>query len=87
MGYEMMNGAGVASGWGMAFGGLMMVFWFAIMVAVVVFIVRWLSGAQTPLIGRKDPAASALALLQERFAKGEIDSAEYDERSQKLRQN
>jgi len=86
MGYEMMNGASMAGGWGMFFGGFMMIIWFAIMVAVVVLVVRWLSGTSTPLIGRKDSAANALALLQERYAKGEIDTTEFEERSARLRQ-
>jgi len=85
MGYGYMQGVGAMGGWGMAFGGLMMIIWFAIMVAVVVFLVRWLSGQPTPLTGKKDSTAAALQLLQERYAKGEIDSADFDERMQKLR--
>jgi len=86
MGYEFMNGAGMMSGWGMAFGGLMMIIWFAVMVAVVVFVVRWLSGQSTPLTGKKDGTADAHHLLQQRYAKGEIDSADFDERVKKLRE-
>lgn len=86
MGYEYMGGAGAMGGWGMVFGGFMMIIWFAIMIAVVVLVVRWLSGAGTPFSGKPDATKSALALVQERYARGEIDTAEFEERTQKLRQ-
>ncbi len=75
MGYEMMDGWG-----GMAFGGLMMVFWFALLAGLIVIIVRWLGG--TP--GR-NTSRDALDTLKQRFARGEIDTAEFKERAQRLR--
>ncbi len=87
MGYEMMGSAGAMGGWGMVFGGLMMIVWIALLVVVVVLVLRWLSGTNAPLVGGKpDPTKSALALVQERYARGEIDTAEFEERTQKLRQ-
>ncbi len=59
---------------------LMMVFWVALMVGVVILIVRWLgaSGRSEP---RADKAGSgALDILRARFAKGEIDKAEFEDR-------
>lgn len=75
-----------AWGWGhMMFGGLtMIVFWGAIIVLVVV-LVRWLA-----VVGPAGSGASSaqprtpLEILQERFAKGEIDKKEYDERKKTL---
>ncbi len=85
MGYGMMEGPGAMGGWGMAFGGIMMIFWAVLMVALVVFLVRWFSGAGKAGTGpAQGSAASALNLLQQRYARGEIDSADFDERMQKL---
>lgn len=71
-------------GWGhMVFGSLMMLlFWGAVVLAIVVA-VKWLGGS-----GRADglPAgtSSALAILEERFARGEIDAEEFEERKRRL---
>jgi putative membrane protein len=63
-------------GWGhMAYGGWMMVvFWGGIILAVVLLARAFGSGRSGP--GR----VSALDILQERFARGEIDKAEYEEK-------
>ncbi len=78
---------GEGGGWfQMLFGFLMMILFLAIIVALVVFAVRWLGGAEhSPF--RHPPAAghrTALDLLKERLAKGEIDVAEYEERKRAL---
>ncbi len=67
----------------MVFGSLMMLlFWGAVVLAIVVA-VRWLGGS-----GRTDGppagASSALAILEERFARGEIDAEEFEERKRRL---
>ncbi len=68
--------------WGMMFlGPLMMILFLAAIVAVVVLVVRWLgSGAGATSPGRK----SALDVLDERFARGEIEREEYLEKKQDL---
>lgn len=70
----------------MLFGFLMMILFLAVIVVLVVFGVRWLGGAEhSPF--RHPPGAgqrSALDLLKERLAKGEIDVAEYEERKRAL---
>jgi putative membrane protein len=73
-------------GWyGMIFGSLFMILWLAVVIAVVVLIVRWLAGpwhgtppSQTP------PGRTPLDILKERFARGEIDKEEYEERRRVL---
>ena len=81
MSFELMNGWGPMGGWGgMAFGGITMLFWLALLVGLIVVIVRWLGG--TP--GRYD-RSDAMDTLRQRFARGEIDSGEFEERSQRLR--
>ncbi|HSS64231.1 MAG TPA: SHOCT domain-containing protein [Gammaproteobacteria bacterium] len=71
------------SGW-MFFGPLIMVAFVAFIVAVVILLVRWLGdhrpGARTPPEGR------SLEILKERFARGEIDKEEYEERRRTLRE-
>jgi putative membrane protein len=73
-------------GWGyghMVFGSLMMLlFWGAVVVAIVVA-VRWIGGQDH----RSQPQSSesrALAILEERFARGEIDKDEFEDRKRSL---
>lgn len=60
------------------FGGLMMVLFWVILIALVVIAVRWWMEQGS---GKR---SSALEILQERLAKGEIDSKEYAERKKAL---
>jgi len=73
-------------GWFM--GPAMMVLFFAVVVIAIVFIVRWLDGARgrRPSGGHVSSGTSALDILKERFARGEIDKAEYEERREILRE-
>ena len=81
MGFEMMNGWGYMGGWGgMAFGGIIMFFWLALLVGLIVVVVRWLGGTAD-----RHDRADAIDTLRQRFARGEIDSGEFEERSQRLR--
>ena len=71
-------------GWhGWLFGPLMMVLFLAMIVLVVVVIVRWLGGhghrEAYSLYGRPP-----IEILRERFARGEIDAQEYEERRKVL---
>jgi putative membrane protein len=69
-------------GWGgpgYFFGPLMHIAMIALCVAAVILVIRWLSprGWHHHHQGR---GGSALAILEERFARGEIDKAEFEER-------
>jgi putative membrane protein len=88
------------NGWGGGYGGmstgggiLMMVFWLAIIVGIVlliVWLVRQTSGAPSGYAhwdrSSYGPSAggSALDILKERYAKGEIDKAEFEEKKKDL---
>ncbi|MCR4283671.1 MAG: SHOCT domain-containing protein [Bauldia sp.] len=64
-------------------GPFSMFLFFAVAVAVVVLLVRWLGGAGPGNVGlaaRQTP----LDILRERFARGEIDKAEFDDRKKGL---
>src|SRR4029079_17529423 len=67
-------------GWyGMIFAPLFMIVVLAATIAVVVLLVRWLGGpgrGASPL----PPTPRAVDILKERFARGEIDKDEYEER-------
>lgn len=64
-------------GWGMGWIGLgvlhMVLFW-GVIIFVIVVLVRWLSGGSA----YPPPAKSALDILRERYARGEIDQSEYE---------
>ncbi len=66
-------------GYGM-FGGLMMILFWGIVIALIVFAVKWFSDNQGPGGKRRD----ALDILRERFAAGEIDEEEFDRRRKAL---
>jgi putative membrane protein len=76
-------------GWGMGgmmFGGglVMLVFWGGLIVFGML-LVRWLGGVPpAPHDTRLPPRQSALDILQERYARGEIDKQEYEERRRTL---
>jgi putative membrane protein len=70
-------------GWyGMFFGPLIMILVLAVVIAAVVLIVRW-SGGGSPWQG-SPPQRKPLDILKERFARGEIDKAEFEERRRLL---
>ncbi len=70
-----------AFGWAhMLFGGLMMVAAFGGLVFAIVLAVRWLGSGPS----QDAPRGRGLEILQERFARGEIDKAEFEERKRIL---
>ncbi len=58
----------------------MMIFWLVVLVGAVVLILRWLGMTGQAGPRHKAPGTDALDILRERFAKGEIDKAEFEER-------
>jgi putative membrane protein len=77
-GFRQSDWGGHMWGGGMILGPLMMIGFFVLIVLLVVTIIRWISGSgQSAQI---HISKSALEFLNERYAKGEIDKAEYEER-------
>jgi putative membrane protein len=74
------------AGWGaMIFGPLFMVVILALVIAIVVLLVRWLGGPWPSTTASHPPQGRApLDILKERFARGEIDKEEYEERRRVL---
>ncbi|MEX2647916.1 MAG: SHOCT domain-containing protein [Alphaproteobacteria bacterium] len=78
---DMMSGQGW---WGMILGPFMMIALLAIVIAVVVLLVRWLGGAQHHQVPHLPPGKTALDILRDRFARGEIDKQEFEDRRRVL---
>ncbi len=70
--------------WGMFFGPLMMIVFIAAIVVVVVLMVRWLGGTGRGTAPHPPPGRTPLDILKERFAQGEIDKEELEERRRAL---
>lgn len=69
-------------GWyGMFFGPIMMI----IFIGVAVLLVRWFGGSTHVAGPPRSPEKDPLDILKERFARGEIDKDEYEERRRILR--
>lgn len=76
-------GYGWDGGWlGMGIGMIgTLLFWVLIVVGIVV-LVKWLVGSQAP--GGAPPAKSALDILKERYARGEIQREEFEQKKRDL---
>lgn len=67
----------------MMFGGLMMLAFWVLLIVAVVLAVRWLMGTTGHAPGAPH-TSSALHILEERYARGEIDCEEFEERKRQL---
>ena len=72
---------GHGMGW---FGGIfMLVFWVLIIVGIV-FLIRWLIHSTKGQAGSAQGGSRAIEILQERYARGEIDKEEFEEKKKDL---
>jgi len=62
------------------FGGFMWVFWIVVLVALF-FLIKWIV-QQKP--GDQKPDENALEVLKKRYAKGEIDKDEFEQKKKDL---
>lgn len=65
-------------------GPLMMIVFIAVIVIIVVLLVRWLGGPRHGVTPHLLPGRGPLDILRERFARGEIDKEEFEERRRVL---
>ena len=89
-------GPGWHGGWGwggMIVGPIVMILFVAAIVVLVVVALRWMGGGHGPgmhwhgpgMPGRGPGGGNPLDILEERFARGEIDKDEFEERRRILR--
>jgi len=69
-------------GWdgGGVFGGVFMLFWWVLIVVGIVALVKWVMNQSSERREGKSP----LEILKERYAKGEIDKKDFEERKKEL---
>ncbi|RJP77652.1 MAG: SHOCT domain-containing protein [Candidatus Zixiibacteriota bacterium] len=69
-------------GWGWGGGWVMMLIWWAIIIGGLVLLIRWLisSRSQTSQSSRD----TALDILRERYARGDINREEFEEKKKDL---
>lgn len=79
----MMDGMGMF-GWGPGFGLIFMILFWALIILGIFAIVKWLMGTSgdsgTP------PPKTARQILEERYAQGEIDREEFEQKRRDLEQ-
>ena len=75
------NYYGSMFGWGLGGGIMMIIFWTAI-ILFIVWIVKEVSGRNNS--DKPRHSKSALEILEERYAKGEIDKREFEEKKKDL---
>ena len=77
----MMGGYGWSQGG--AFGMIWMLLWWVLIILGIVLLAKWLfRGSQGE--GSHPPGKRALEILRERYARGEIDKKEFEERKRDL---
>lgn len=69
-------------GWGMGFGMISMVLFWVLVILGIVVLVRHVGGSSAS--SGAPPSKTALDLLNERYARGEIDKQEFEEKKRDL---
>jgi len=78
----MMNEWGNFSGWGMGFGFIFMLLFWGLAILGIVALIRCLITQSSSSRSSRDK--SPLEIVQERYARGEIDREEYEQKKRDL---
>jgi len=78
--YDGYNGWSVGNMMGFFGGGIMMLVFWVLLIVFIVWLVREISGKNS----HSSPNSNALEILKERYAKGEIDKTEFDQKKKDL---
>ncbi|TAJ80239.1 MAG: SHOCT domain-containing protein [Gallionellaceae bacterium] len=80
----MMSDWGSFGWWGMGFGMLFMLLFWVLIILGVAALIRWLMTQSAPSRGPRNK--TPLEIVQERYARGEIDREEYEQKKRDLKQ-
>lgn len=78
----MMNNWNGVVGWGMGFGFIFMLLFWGLILLGIATLIRWLMRQSSPSRNPRDK--SPLEIVQERYARGEIDREEYEQKKSDL---
>lgn len=78
-------GPGMMGNWGMGWFGMvfMMIFWVLVIVGLV-FLIKWLIQSTSSGKAAQPTGSRAVEILKERYARGEIDKAEFESKKKDL---
>lgn len=69
-------------GWGMGFGMISMVLFWVLVILGIVILVKWIAAGSAG--GDRTPAKTALDILKERYARGEIGRDEFEQKKRDI---
>ena len=78
----MMSDWGSFGWWGMGFGIVLMLLFWILVIFGIAALIRWLLAQSSPSRGSRDK--TPLEIAQERYARGEIDREEYEQKKRDL---
>ncbi|MDE2309682.1 MAG: SHOCT domain-containing protein [Betaproteobacteria bacterium] len=78
----MMSDWGSFGWWGMGFGMVFMLLFWVLVILGIAVLIRWLLAQSPPSGGSHDK--TPLEIVQERYARGEIDREEYEQKKRDL---
>ncbi len=78
-------GPGMMGGWGMGwFGGIFMILFWVLILIGLVFVIKWLIQSTSRARNNGQSGDRSLEILKERYARGEIDKAQFEDMKRDL---
>jgi putative membrane protein len=82
-GYDWRHGPGMMGEWGWFGGIFMVIFWVAVIIGII-FLIRWLMQSTSAGGHGARSEESAMEILKKRYARGEIDKKEFEQKKKDL---